>query len=114
MFLRQSSKKKGTGNFAAPRPCRHRLSRLTAAVSREQLHEDSAPSDRSFDSTRAGVCVRLKRGLRTAVRSCEARSPRHTGPRFFCCREVEAPAPAPSRCRSIRWLVELGLKTKKS
>ena len=59
----------------------YRLRRRTAAVSREQLREGSALSNRDFDSTPAGVCVALTRGLWMAARGCEARSPRHTGPR---------------------------------
>jgi hypothetical protein len=44
-----------------------RLFRL-AAVSREQLREGSALSNRDFDSTPAGVCVSVKRGLWTVAR----------------------------------------------
>ena len=66
----------------APPGCRYvRLSLLAAAVSREQLREGSAPSNHDFDSTPAGVCVTVKRGLWMAARGCEARSPRHAGPR---------------------------------
>ena len=37
-------------------------------MSREQLREGSAPSNRNFDSTAAEVCVTVKHGLRLAVR----------------------------------------------
>ena len=59
----------------------YRLSLLAAAVSQEQLREVSAPSNRNFDSTTAGVCVAVKRGLRLAVRV--ARPGRHSGPRLL-------------------------------
>ena len=66
----------------APPGCGYvRLSLLAAAVSRAQLREGSAPSNHDFDSTPAGVCVTVKRGLWMAARGCEARSPRHAGPR---------------------------------
>jgi len=58
-----------------------RSSRLAEAVSWEQLREDSALSNRNFDSTTAGVCVTVKHGLRGGRTRCEVRSPRHTGPR---------------------------------
>jgi hypothetical protein len=38
-----------------------------AAVSREQLREGSALSNRDFDSTTAGVCVTVRRGMPTAA-----------------------------------------------
>ena len=41
--------------------------RLVATVSREQLRDDSASSNRNFDSVTAGVCVTVKHGLRTAA-----------------------------------------------
>lgn len=44
----------------------YRRSLLSAAVSREQLREGSAPSSRNFDSTTAEVCVTVKHGLRLA------------------------------------------------
>ena len=37
----------------------------------------------NFDSTTAGVYVTVKHGLREGRTRCEARSPRHTGPRSF-------------------------------
>ena len=40
---------------------------LAAAVSPEQLREDSAQSNRTSDSTTARVCATVKRGLRKAV-----------------------------------------------
>jgi hypothetical protein len=47
----------------------YRLSRPAAAASLEPLPESFAVSNRHFDSTKAGVCVTVKRGLRKAVRS---------------------------------------------
>src|SRR6516225_1371564 len=84
---------------AGPKPTPHprvfqHLSRLTAAVSREQLREGSALSNRYFDSTTAGVRVTLKQGLRKAVSGGEARSPRHTGPRSLVTASAE-PIAAP-------------------
>jgi len=54
----------------SPAPCLvTAFSLLAAAVSGEQLREGSALSNRDLDSTTAGVCVTVRRGLRTAVRS---------------------------------------------
>jgi hypothetical protein len=69
--------------LSPPQPPAMRGLRLAATVSRERLREGSSLSNRNFDSTTAGVCVTVKHGLRKAVlRGGEARSPRHTGPRY--------------------------------
>ena len=56
---------------------------LAVAVSWGQLREDSAPPNGNFDSTTAEVCVTLKHGLGVDRTGCEARSPRHAGPRLL-------------------------------
>ena len=63
-----TKKGSGVGKIAGAVSFAYRRSRLAAAVSREQLREGSAPSNRNFDSTTAEVCVTVKHGLRLAVR----------------------------------------------
>jgi hypothetical protein len=88
----------------APPGCGYvRLSLLAAAVSRAQLREGSAPSNHDFDSTPAGVCVTVKRGLWMAARGCEARSPRHAGPRSLVTASASwHDSPAAGGCASCR------------
>jgi hypothetical protein len=48
-----------------------------AAVSREQLRESSAPTNRNFDSKTARVCVTVKHGLRLTAAARDLGRERH-------------------------------------